>query len=155
MSIAVDSRDRIYVLDGIQNAIHVFEPTAFMRQVHQALAAYYAGDYATAAELWEAVRLVDTNYYMANSGIGNTLYKGGDYREALAFFEEAGDRSGYSKAYAKYLQELTKEHFGWVVLGAAVLVAGLWGLIVWWRRIADRFLATSYGFHRDERRGLR
>lgn len=155
MSIAVDPAGQVYVLDGIQNAVHVFQPTAFMQKVHRALALYYNGEYDAAAALWEEVRLTDTNYYMANSGIGNTLYKSGEYREALTYFEEANDRAGYSKAYAKYLQELAKAHFLWILVGIVVLVAGIWVLILWWRRVADRFLASSYGFDANERRGLR
>lgn len=154
-SLAVDDAGNLYVLDGIQNALHVFEPTAFIREVHRALSCYYNGQYAESAASWANVCRTDSGYYLANSGIGDTLYKEGRYREALGYYRTANDTAGYSRAYARLLHSLLIDYFPWVALGlAAVLTGTVCGIRALKRRTA-RFLARSYGFSAEERRGIR
>lgn len=151
VSLVVDAEGRVYVLDSIQNAVHVFEPTEFIKQVHEAIILYYGGDYQKASIVWSRVLDTDAEYYMANSGIGNTLYKNQEYQEALFYFHAANDKTGYSKAYARWLQEIVKANFIWVVLGAIVLFIGI-GFLIWqMRRVSNRFLAKSYGFASDDK----
>ena len=40
VSLVVDANGRVYVLDSIQNAVHLFEPTEFIKHVHEAITLY-------------------------------------------------------------------------------------------------------------------
>ena len=151
VSLVVDANGRVYVLDSIQNAVHLFEPTEFIKHVHEAITLYYDGDYEKAAIIWKKVLLTDAEYYMANSGIGNTLYKNEKYKEALSYFHTANDKNGYSKAYGRWLQQIVKTNFLWIVLGLVALLAGIGFLIYQMRRISNHFLEKSYGFSSDQK----
>jgi hypothetical protein len=129
--IAVDRSDgTLYVLDGLAGTVQAFAPTAFARLVHEAAGLYADGRYEEAARAWAEVRARDANYPLANKGIGRILLRLGtglsrpDYlNAAMERFEEAGDRSGYSEAFAAARRLWIQAAMPFLVIAAILLLA--------------------------------
>ena len=137
VSIAVDGNGALYVLDSARNHIQVMEPTAFIRNVHQASAAYSAGRYDESRQLWEEILRMDETYILAHTGMGNAFYKEEQWEAAMTEYKLADNAAGYSNAFSAYRHMWFRSHFGWCVAGIAALAAGLVGLFLFCRRIAD------------------
>ena len=123
VSIAVDPRGRLYVLDGKRNAVYRLRPTRFADLIHEASALYNDGKYDQAADLWKEVLRYHAQYEPAHVGIGKAERRQESYQAAMAEFELAGDRYGYSAAFEEARYEWLRAHFGQLAaaLGAALL----------------------------------
>jgi tetratricopeptide (TPR) repeat protein len=97
--------ENLLVVDSSSKSLVVLEPTEFARQVNKATAAYYQNDYVKAAEEWEKVLTLNTNYLLAYGGIGKAQYRQGKYQEAMENFKLASDIANYSAAYKEYRTE--------------------------------------------------
>ena len=66
---------------------------------------------------------LDGNYDLAYIGIGRSLLRQKEYREAMDYFELKYDDENYSKAYKQYRKEWVEEHI--VVIVIVILAAFL------------------------------
>lgn len=100
-SIAVDSKNNIYVIDdnSNRNSIQVFKETPFAQKVHEALDLYNHANYAESIEVWEDVLRYNSMLDIAYRGIGLGHLMEQDYQEALENFEICRDQDNYSEAY--------------------------------------------------------
>ena len=161
-SIAVDSKGCIYVLDQTDASIQVFEPTEFIRNVHEATSAYNDGDYQKSFELWKKVLATDENYSLAHVGITKAYYKQGKFKEAMAEAKIVNDRDSYTMAFDEYKYEVLRAHFFPIVLLAVVIIVAVLLFIFWfhkrgkknyWRFIEDKskkmsiLSGISYSFY--------
>ena len=117
--------DRLYVLDRDLGRVTEFEATRFGQLVNEANALYAGGKHHEAAVLWQEVIKLDANYEMAYVGIGKSLLRQGEFKQALAYLKLGNDRIYYSKALAKYRREYMQENFGFymTILLPILLVA--------------------------------
>ena len=122
-AIGVAEDGTVYVLDANLNNLQTFKPTAFKRSIEQALTLYYNGKYAESQVYWEQVLSVNENYALALKGMGQTCYKEGNYVQAIRYFKQAGNVSGYSNAYAKQQHDWIRGHFGVFLIILAAVVA--------------------------------
>jgi tetratricopeptide (TPR) repeat protein len=113
----------LLVLDRSTKTIIVYRLTEFGRYVNEAIMHHHEGRFDEAAEVWEQVIRINTNYEIAYNGIGKMLLREGKYAEAMEYFRLGHDQYYYSKAYREYRNEIIKENFGWIV-GGIVLVGG-------------------------------
>ena len=97
--------DTMLVLDKGTNSIVVYERTEYGDMLLKAIAAENSLDYNYAIECWEAVLQRNSNFDAAYVGIGNALYRSGDYQEALEYYEIAYETNSWSNSY----QEVRKE----------------------------------------------
>jgi len=139
-SIAVDSDGLIYVLDRTLNNIQVFEPTAYIKYIHEAIRMYHEGNYEKAKEIWKKVLEINGNYTLGHKGIAKSLIKEKKWKEAMEEYLIADDKTGYSEAFSKYRHQLFRENFGLVVLGAAILVFVLYFLLRMLYRLSDNII---------------
>lgn len=131
--VAIESHDdAIYVLDRDLGWITEFKATRFGRLVGEANRLYTSGKHNEAAELWKQVLQLDANYEMAYVGIGKSMLRQGEYKEAMTYLKLGNDREYYSKALTKYRREYMREYFGVYMSGAI----GLLVLVVGGRRFA-------------------
>lgn len=99
--------DRLLVLDGNgkKQSLTVYSRTEYGDVLIQALHHQNTRQYDLAIEDWKEILMRNSNYDAAYIGIGQSLYRSGEFKEALKYYESAYDTENYSTAY----QELRKE----------------------------------------------
>ena len=112
--------DKMLVLDKGLNTIVVYEPTEYGRLLIQAIAAENALDYKYAIDCWEMVLQRNCNFDAAYVGIGNALYRGGDYEASLEYYETAYDTQNWSNSYKEVRKEWMADWF--LLMVAAIIV---------------------------------
>lgn len=105
--------NQILVLDADQRSkkIVVFSLTDFGSKVNEAIMYHKDGMFEEAAEIWEEVLLLNTNYEIAYNGIGKSLLRQNKYREAMRNFKLGHDSYYYSKAFKGYRNEIIRKYF--------------------------------------------
>ena len=144
IAVDTDSQGRVYVLDAASNCVKIFAPTYFMNMVLEAVALYGEGKYVEAVEYWEAISAIDANYSLANKGFAKAYYKQKEYKLAMDYYELCNDKSGYSEAFTKYRLEMLRQHFGWVLLVAAVLLVAVILVIRYFMRWVAKVIRRYY-----------
>ena len=112
-------------LDKNQGCITLFTPTEYGTLVYEALDRYQRGDYDGSADTWREVLKLNANYDLAFRGIGRSLLRQEDYKEAMRYFEMAHDRENYGRAFKQYRKIWVEKNIIWVVI---VLLAVI---VVW------------------------
>lgn len=125
--IETDSRGFLYVADSARSVIHVLRPTRFTQLVHQASAMQFDGQYEHAADTWQAVLHLASNYQRAHSGIGRARFQQEHWQAAMDRYTLAGDQLGYSEAFVEYRQGLLRRYFGWITSGTFLAFLGILG----------------------------
>lgn len=113
----------LLVLDALDCSITFFTPTEFGELIYSAIEDFDAGDYEKSGESWKKVMALDGNYDLAYIGIGRSLLRQKQYREAMDYFELKYDEDNYSRAYKQYRKEWVEEHI--VVIVIVILAAFL------------------------------
>ncbi len=138
-SMEVDDEGRIYVLNGGNNTIYVFEQTDFARLVHKANKNYSRGIYESvdnpedktesdnAFVQWTEVKREDNFYVLALQSIGQILWRKERYSEALQYFYDAEDATWASSAFKELRADFLGDYFSII---ATVIIALLVGLLV-------------------------
>lgn len=144
-SLAVNSRGEVLVLDTSTGYIHIFAPTSFMEHIASAICYYGDGEYEKALKEWEAVIQTDTNYPVANMGMGQVLYKLDRPGEAMEYFELARAQNRYGKAFADYRYAYIRAHFFQVVL-VVVLVAAAMAVFLFFALKKTRLYIHDYHY---------
>lgn len=119
--------DRLLVLDGNgkTQSLTVYNRTEYGNVLIQALHHQNTRQYDLAIEDWKEILMRNSNYDAAYIGIGQALYRSGEFEEALKYYESAYDTANYSVAY----QELRKEWMSKFFLLIPVVVVVLCVLI--------------------------
>lgn len=138
-SIALDSKERIYVLDGTGANIQIFEPTQFIRLVHTAINNQLDGQYAEAQKNWEEILKIDSGYFLAHSGIGKIQYREGDYDASMESYKLAENTEGYSLAFSESRHEIFRDYFFWIIVIVVVVIVVVGKLFVMIKRRADKW----------------
>jgi len=124
-----DSQGNLYVLDQNLNTVQVFKPTEFIKKVRDALALYNNGKYIEAGSLWEEILVIDSEYVVAHIGMGKAELKRKNFDISMEHYRKAGDKYGYSQAFAGYLKQITQKYFLAIVLSICALITGLFLLL--------------------------
>ena len=140
-SIALDSQDRIYVLDI--TSIQVLTPTYFIETVHDAIKEYADGRYEDALVLWQEVQRMDENYRLAASGIAKALHKQGRWDEALVKYRAAENAAGYSTTFVEYRHERFRKYFVIVVLIFVVILIIVFRIVIILYRASTKVLDNA------------
>lgn len=106
----------LLVLDTLDCSITFFTPTEFGDLIYSAIEDFDAGDYEKSGESWQKVMALDGNYDLAYIGIGRSLLRQKQYREAMDYFELKYDEDNYSRAYKQYRKEWVEEHIVMIVI---------------------------------------
>ena len=138
-SLALDSKENIYVLDSTGKNIQVFEPTQFITLVHEAINHQLDGEYTQAQEKWEEILKIDSGYFLAHKGIGKIQYREGDYSAAMDSYKLAEDKNGYSDAFSEARHEVFRNHFFWLIVLIAAVIITIGKLFAACKRRADKW----------------
>lgn len=98
-AIAVDTSDRIYLLDSDKKQVHIFTPTEFTNLLHEALYLFSKGRYTESKEPLEKVLQMNSMFDYANQAMGHAYLQEENYTEALRYFKLAKSADGYSDAF--------------------------------------------------------
>jgi len=91
--------------------ITIFERTEYGDILIQALYHQNERMYDLAIEDWKEILMRNSNYDAAYVGIGQSLYRNGDYEEALDYYKSAYDTENYSTAYKEMRKEWISKFF--------------------------------------------
>ena len=122
--------DTMLVLDKSGNCVVVYERTPYGDLLMEAIAAENSLDYTYAITCWRSVLQHNSNFDAAYIGIGNALYRSGDYAEALEYYETAYDTTNWSNAYKEVRKEWMSRYFLLLILivvAAIVIVVKFFG----------------------------
>lgn len=114
--------DNFLVLDRELGEITVFETTEYGRVLNEAVRSYYQGDEERSSSLFKQAASMNANLEYAYGGIGKSLLRQGEYKEAVEFFRQSIDRKNYSKAYQLYRKEALREVFPLIMTGGLILL---------------------------------
>ena len=119
----VDEEYRLYVLDSVLCSVQVLEPTEFTNLVHQAFALFQDGKYAESKAPWAEVQRMNSLFTYANTGMGEALYREGEYAEALQNFRNSGNKQGYSDAFWELRSNWLHTNVGTILIVLIALFA--------------------------------
>ncbi len=131
--LVADEDYRLYVLDAVLCSVQVLEPTEFTSLVHEAFTLFQDGKYAQSKGPWTQVQRMNSLFTYANTGMGEALYREGDFEEALKNFRNSGNRQGYSDAYWELRSDWLHSNVGTILI-VLVAVVVLWQVL----RAVDR-----------------
>ncbi|MCQ2353689.1 MAG: YIP1 family protein [Clostridia bacterium] len=151
------SDGKMLILDNQNDNITVFQRTEYGDILINALANQNNRHYDSAINDWMEILKRNSNFDAAYIGIGDAMYRNGDYKNAMKYYESAYDTSGWSDSYKEIRQQWITKY----VLLIPVIVVGLIVLITLFFKKAGKIntrAATAggkrtfgeellYGFH--------
>ena len=120
--LVADEEYRLYVLDAVLCSIQVLRPTEFTSMVHEAFTLFQNGKYEESKTPWSQVQRMNSLFTYANTGMGEALYREGDYAEALTNFRNSGYRQGYSDAWWELRSNWLHTNVGRILIALVALV---------------------------------
>jgi sugar lactone lactonase YvrE len=129
--------EQVIVLDKDNNRLTVFEPTRYGSLIREAVTSLYNGKVEQSTAAWRKVLKLNSNFEVAYIGIGKSLLKQGNNKEAMKYFKLGNNRENYSEAFKRYRKDIVMENFGYIVLGIVVVI----GFIVAVVKLARRRVA--------------
>ncbi len=114
------------ILDSTADNITIYQRTEYGDILIKALQNQNNRMYDLAKQDWEEILKRNSNFDAAYIGIGDALYRNGQYEEALPYYEAAYDTDGWSDSY----KEIRKEWIAKYVLLIPVIVVGIIVLVV-------------------------
>lgn len=133
-AIAVDSEDRIYLLDSDKRQIHVFEPTEFTNLLHESLYLFSKGRYSDSKEPLTKVLQMNSMFDYANQAMGHAYLQEENYEAALKYFRLAKSFEGYSDAFWEIRNIWIRNYLVIALAGILVAAAALKGVRVWYKK---------------------
>ena len=105
--------DKMLLLDTVKGSFTVYRPTEYGQILINALKNQNNRQYDVAVEDWRKILQRNSNYDAAYVGIGQAMYRNGQYEESLEYFRAAYDTANYESSY----KELRKEWISkWILL---------------------------------------
>ena len=120
--IAIDTEDRIYVLDADKCQIQVYAPTEFTNLLHEALYLYAKGRYTESKEPLSQVLAMNSMFDYANKAMGRAYFQEENYEMALKYARLAKDYEGYSDAFWE-IRNVWLKHY---IVPTILLMVALW-----------------------------
>lgn len=113
----------VYVLDGRNNDVTIFEETLFGAYVHEAVELYDRGLYEDAMDYWLEIVKRDGNYNLAYVALGRAYLNKNDYDNAIKYFKLAFENEDYDRAFESKRQDMLRDNFTLIVFVILFLIA--------------------------------
>ncbi len=114
--------DTLLILDKTTDSFTVYKRTEYGDVVISALANENSRNYDLAIDDWMEILKRNSNFDTAYIGIGESLYRSGDYEESLTYFKAAYDTAGYSTSYAEIRKAWISKWILTIPLGVVIIV---------------------------------
>lgn len=149
--------DKLLVLDSQAKSFTVYQRTEYGDILIAALSDQNNRKYDKAVENWTEILKRNSNFDTAYIGIGQALYRNGEYEEAIEYYKAAYDTSNYSDAYKEIRKEWISKFVYLIPIGVFVIVFA-WSKFMKYANKVNRCAATAggsrtfkeellYGFH--------
>ena len=110
--VAVDTLgNKVLVLDKGKQCLIVFDASAYMLALKEAVSLYNEGLFSESRAAWETVKSYNENLAIVYEGLGNAWMSEGEYEKAMANFKLANDKTGYDEAYTMQRDEWISRYF--------------------------------------------
>lgn len=119
------------LLDQSSAAITLFERTDYGDLIAAALKNDADQNYSEAVKYYTSILQRNNNYDTAYVGIGQSLFRDGEYVQAMQYYRFAYDTKNYDEAYQAYRKEWIEEHLWIFLLVVVVLIVGLVKFFGW------------------------
>ena len=117
--------DTMLVLDKSNNCMVVYERTEYGDLLLEAISAENSLDYTYAIQCWRSVLQHNSNFDAAYVGIGNALYRSGEYEASLEYYETAYDTGNWSNSYREVRKEWMSDYFLLLILIIIVVLVAV------------------------------
>jgi hypothetical protein len=126
--------EQTLVLDKDLGRLTVFEPTSYGSYIRTAVRELNDGKVDQSTAAWRKVLQLNSNFEVAYLGIGKSLLKKNENKEAMTYFELGNNREYYSEAFKRYRQDVVFRSFGYIVLGIVLVIALSVGIVKFAKR---------------------
>jgi len=116
---------KLLLLDKTNSSFTVYKRTAYGDIIISALANQRNRQYDKSVEDWKEILKRNNNSDLAYIGIGKSLYRDGEYQEAMRQFKFALDVQNYSQSFKQYRKIWIENNVIVVPIVAIVLIAGI------------------------------
>ena len=117
--------DKFLSLDRATNSITVYKRTAYGDDLFSAVRNVEERNYDQSAVHWKEVLLRNSNFDEAYIGIGDSLYRAGDYAGAQEYYSYAYNAKGYSKCFSRIRKGWIEKY---ILVIPIVIIAVAWAL---------------------------
>ncbi len=125
--VAIDYQgNNMLLLDRGNSAITIFKRTDYGDLLDKAIKNTEDRNYDKAVDFYTGILQRNNNYDAAYVGIAQSMYRNGEYVQAMKYFKYAYNTEDYSEAYQAYRKQWMEEHL-WVVPLVVLLV--IFGLV--------------------------
>lgn len=115
----------ILLLDKSAASITVYKRTDYGDLIAAAIQNDIDQNYSKAVEYYISILQRNNNYDSAYIGIGQSLYREGEYVQAMQYFRSAYDTTNYSEVYQAYRKQWIEDHLLIFLVVAVALLIGV------------------------------
>ena len=127
-AVAYQGNTMLVLNKGTPCSVIIYDRTGYGDMLIAAIAAENSLDYNYAIECWEAVLQRNSNFDAAYVGIGNALYRSGEYEKSLEYYETAYDTANWSESYKEVRKDWMSK---WFLLVFVLIIAIIIGVVKW------------------------
>lgn len=130
------------LLDKTTGRFAVYELTEYGKVIVGAIANTNNRQYDKAIDDWTEILKRNSNFDTAYIGIGNALYRSGQYEEAMSYYQSAYDTSNYSNAFKEVRKEWISKYI--IVIPIVIIaVCLIWSKFMKFAGKVNKRVATS------------
>ena len=124
-SIDYMSDSKMLILDKTNKNITVFQRTEYGDILINALTNQNSRQYDRAIDDWTEILKRNSNFDVAYIGIADALYRNGEYREAMEYYEAAYSKGGWSDSYKEIRKDWISRYVLLIPLFVIIIIAAL------------------------------
>ena len=113
--------DKLLILDKTNDNITIYKRTEYGNIVISALANENNRNYDMAIDDWMEILKRNSNFDAAYIGIGQSLYRSGEYKESLDYYKAAYNTDGYSDSYKEIRKNWISKWILTIPLGVVLI----------------------------------
>ncbi|MBQ2377869.1 MAG: YIP1 family protein, partial [Clostridia bacterium] len=117
--------DVLMVLSALTNTITTYKRTEYGDALIQALKYQNDRQYDDAIDAWIEILKRNSNFDTAYVGIGQSLFRQGEYEEAIEYYKSAYDTKNFSNAYKEMRKEWISKYLFVMIAVVVVLIIAI------------------------------
>lgn len=148
---------KMLMLNHHSSTIVVYNRTEYGDILIEALKAENSQEFEVAINYWTQVLQRNSNFDAAYVGIGQAMYRNGDYEGSLEYFEAAYDTENWSTSYKEIRKEWMSDYFFLLILIIVAVIAAFLLLFKFVNKVNKKATHSgkkktfgqelAYGFH--------